>query len=496
MTTNPPAQSFSRPPGVYDLLPNEQAQMAALIKKLEAHIALFGYQTIETPLVEYADLFLTKSGDEALARLFTFEMYGRLLCLRSEFTPSVARLYIEHFQHEPKPIRWQLSGPVFRYESPGRNHSRQFTTFGTELIGAAGSVADTEMIGMAANTLRHIGLSQWGVAIGHVGLLGLLLDRFDLDRQMKRRLLGQVENLRRPDRGRPYVEAEIEKLYSGQADSDLNSLAQAPSNLEQAMQLVLASANLGPLGVGRSSEDIARRLQTKRQRAQQKAQTAAALDLLTAVAQIDHPVAEALPLLAAHLGTDADSIALFDQFRQTLNLITAYGLRPEQIRLQMGLARGLNYYTGIVFEFHSSNGVQLCGGGRYDDFLRVLGAAQDTPAVGFVFGVDRLLAELAPAPVAPASPLLIAPLNQDDVAVAVLIANLLRDSYFPVELHPMAMRSLGAVLASADKRRCSQAMAVDGQKVTYRNLISGVQVTGDYVQIVAQFTGERHEPRP
>ena len=194
--------SSARPPGVYDRLPAEAASITAIEAGLSRVIASFGYQQIETPLIEYADLFLTKSGDEAINRLFSFELYGRQLCLRPEFTASAARLYVERFQHEPKPIRWQVGGPVFRYESPQHSHSRQFTMLGVELIGPSGVAGDAETLGLAALGLYALGLNDWTLTVGHVGLAALALDRFDLDRRTRRFLLGQIENLRRSDRGR------------------------------------------------------------------------------------------------------------------------------------------------------------------------------------------------------------------------------------------------------------------------------------------------------
>src|SRR5215831_3502340 len=148
-----PSTTIGRPPGFYDRIAPEAAEAAAVTSELQRTMSRFGYMLVETPLVEHADLFLTKSGDEAINRLFSFELYGRQLCLRPEFTASAARLYVERFQHEPKPIRWQVDGPVFRYESPQRSHSRQFTMLGVELIGPSGLAGDAETMGLAAQGL-------------------------------------------------------------------------------------------------------------------------------------------------------------------------------------------------------------------------------------------------------------------------------------------------------------------------------------------------------
>src|SRR5579859_2413110 len=225
-----PSPVLGRAPGFYDRNAAETSAAAYVSSLLQRSMRRFGYIPVETPIVEYVDLFLTKSGDEAINRLFTFEMYGRQLCLRPEFTASAARLYIERYQHEQKPIRWQFAGPIFRYESPQRSHSRQFTMLGAELIGPSGVSGDAEMISMAARGLYDVGLKDWTLVIGHVGLVGQLLDRFALDRRTRRLLLGQIENLRRADRGRPYVIEQLEQLYAN-LPSQLERLETLPSNV-------------------------------------------------------------------------------------------------------------------------------------------------------------------------------------------------------------------------------------------------------------------------
>src|SRR5258708_1465156 len=379
-----------RPPGFHDRTPAETAEVSAVTATLQEAMSGFGYALVETPLVEYVDLFLTKSGDEAINRLFNFEMYGGKLCLRSEFTASAARLYIERYQHELKPIRWQFAGPIFRYEAPQRNHSRQFTMLGVELIGPSGAAGDAEAIGLAGRGLLDLGLKEWTFAIGHVGLVGQLLDRYDLDRRTRRMLLGQIENLRRPDRGRAYVEDQFERLYADLPEqlahldqSEAEVILQNPDKISHVFELLIESANLGTTGTGRTNEDVARRLLTKQRRANQRGDVLPALDFLQTLTSIEGTPAEAFPALMALLPDDEAIHATAESFRAAVDLLPAYGIDLERIRLQMGLARGLNYYTGTVFEAHANVGdsdSQLCGAGRYHDLIRAMAAMQYTPA--------------------------------------------------------------------------------------------------------------------
>lgn len=503
-----PQLTLTRPPGFYDRTAQEAAEAADTAARLQAALARFGYQIIETPLIEYADLFLTKSGDEAVNRLFTFELYGRLLCLRSEFTPSAARLYVERWQHEPKPIRWQFAGPVFRYEAPGRGQSRQFTMIGTELIGPSGRGGDAETIALAAQGLRALGLGEYTITIGHVGLVGLLLDRFGLDRRLRRYVLGQVENLRRADRGRPYVEQQLEQLYSGlspvlekldeaQALLELSSdEPDAPDKLGDALQLLLESANLGSSGAGRTNEDIARRLLTKQRRAAQRPAIGQALDFLEALAGISGSPAQAFPALAALVADQHDTRtqAALTDFRAAVDLLAAYGLLDDQIRVDMGFVRGLNYYTGIVFEIAAPDGAALGGGGRYDDFIRVLGAAQDTPAIGFAYRLERILAELRrvgrETGAASAVQALVVPLDEGDDAEAARVAMALRaQTGANVELYTPPTRNLSQVLARTGKRGTPLVVIVgaeeraDGQ-VSLRDMRAGSQTRCTVAEVV------------
>lgn len=493
--------TLSRPPGFYDRLGTESAAVSDLTQRLTEITARFGYQVVETPFVEHADVFLTKSGDESVSRLFTFEIHGRTLCLRSEFTPSAVRLYVERFQHEPKPIRWQFAGPVFRYESPGLGNSRQFTMLGAELIGAAGAGGDAEVIGMAAHALQRVGVSNWSLSVGHIGLTGLLLDGFGLDRRVRRYMLGQVENLRRPNRGRAFVEAELAKLYSGIPEQlpdgtplPTSVLIEDSERFGQALQMLLESADLGSTGKGRSSEDIARRLLAKQRRFGQREQISRALDFLEQLVYLEGPPKEVLPALARIIASDnAAASEAFQMFRATLDLLPAYGIPQEQLNVQMGMARGLNYYTGIVFELYDENGAQLCGGGRYDELIRVLGAAQDTPAVGLAFGVERIATALGldAADSLPRETVaaLIVPLDESDDLIAAQTAMALR-SHGVVEVFAPPTRNLSQVLARANRRGTPYVILIGADErasghLTVKDMRARTQTTATLHEVAA-----------
>ena len=110
----------------------------------------FGYQGIQTPIIEPLELFLRKSGDEIVARMYSFSHWNRRLCLRPEVTASVMRAFVDQLQGHGLPLRVHYAGPIFRYERPSRGRSRQFTVGGrSSSIGASGAAADAEVLHLA-----------------------------------------------------------------------------------------------------------------------------------------------------------------------------------------------------------------------------------------------------------------------------------------------------------------------------------------------------------
>jgi histidyl-tRNA synthetase len=173
----------------------------------------------------------------------------------------------------------------------------------------------------------------------------------------------------------------------------------------------------------------------------------------------------------------------------------------HQVRLNMGLARGLNYYTGLVFEIHSEAG-QLCGGGRYDEFIRVLGAAADTPAVGFVYGIERILSHLRTngAALLPAVEALVVPVDDEDDAEAARVAMRLRTGVHGaiVELYAPPTRNLSQVLARANKRGTPYVIIIGEAErangtVMIRDMQAGTQYTCTVDELIA-LIGAQKEP--
>jgi histidyl-tRNA synthetase len=477
-------KTVPRPPGVRDVLPDEAHAIRQVVGQLEADLERFGYQLVDTPVVEYADLFLTKVGDDLLRRLYEFELRGRSLCLRPEYTAAIARLYVENLQHHPKPIRLQFSGPIFRYETFGSYRSRQTTVVGAELLGASGPVADAEIVGLAHHALRSLGIGEPKLILGNIGLIARCLQHFDLDRQTQQLIIGQIENLRRPDRGRGYVMRQLGTLMESDLDGLLGAALpsederpvgiddglEAEDEIARVVDVMLGSAVVDSHG-SRSLEEIASRLSAKLRRARQREDIVRALEFVEGLCQLHGTPGQVLDVLRERLRGYGAALETLNGLAETIGLLPYYGLREEQIELEVGLARGVAYHTDIIFEIHAPTGPaqHVCSGGRYDDLLQLLGSSQPVPAAGFSIYVEPVIEALdarwrVDASTRQADFLVLAVTN-DEVAHSIRAAQALRELGARVELDCRPATSLKTRLGYADKRGFPYAVIVGPDEV-------------------------------
>jgi len=476
--------SVSRPTGLHDKLPPSAYAEREVIARLQDCLESYGYHLVETPVLEYSELFQRKSGEEWVGRLFTFEHRGRRFCLRPEFTASIGRLFVERLQALPKPLRLQTVGPVFRYESHRRTRSRQFTMVGAELIGASGPAADAEVIAVACEGLERLGIRRYRLILGHVGLLFQFVTRLGLDGRARRFVLDHIESLRKPDRGEDYVRERLRRLYPTppawaealRAKFDALGVEDGQTVSEEQIRLMLdlvySSAGIEEME-SRTREEIAARLYRKLQRAGEMDKILRALDFAGQLGRIRCAPQEAFRQTKEVLDSyGLDDSALLS-LQKVVEILGWHGVSPEIITVDMGLGRGLHYYTGIIFEIHTEGkgaDSQLCGGGRYDELLRILGANQDTPAVGFAYGVERVTEQMKqekgeleeePDSAKWKTDVLVIPISGTEMRYAVEVARRLRRKLgVSVELYLKMGSSLGNSLAYANRRGIPQVVLV------------------------------------
>ncbi|MBK9122734.1 MAG: ATP phosphoribosyltransferase regulatory subunit [Chloroflexi bacterium] len=352
--------------------------MSFSLDGFKSHLAAAGYVQRDTPLLERSDLYSTKGGDRVISRLLTLNHHGAEYALRPEFTASAVRGY----GAAPEAVvRWQFSGPVFSDLFATAERPFQRESVGAELIGFEGPGADSEIIGLAASGLLVQGNSDFTIVVGHAGLSRVLIERYTTDPELVQFLLDQCDTLR--------LEGGLREAAS-RVDEYLAVRSREADGMDSPLEYV-DERSTDTFIAGRRRRDIQGRLAEKRRRAASAGAVKEALEFLADWVSIRSQAPAALARIY-QLGEDNPAVAgIAADLRTTLDLLDVYGVPSDAILLQPHLNRIWEYYSGIVFEFQTADGVSLGGGGRYDGLVRLLGG-RASPAVGFQLNVDALAA--------------------------------------------------------------------------------------------------------
>jgi ATP phosphoribosyltransferase regulatory subunit len=373
----------------------DEAQIAALDEQAQAILGVFasrGYGRQEPSILQPADIFLERSGEEIRRRTFTLtDPAGHELCLRPDLTIPICREHVA--RGGSYPARLCYNGLAFRHQPAEPLRPTQFYQAGAELLGLPDqSAADIEMTTLAVEALHAAGLPDFEVKIGDLGLFSRLVDALDVPPQWRGRL---KRHFWRVD----YFDALLNRASSGTATNTQKLLASigtmsegdARSSLDGLMDM-FAEAPTG----ARSREEIVDRLL-------EQAADAAAMRLDPAVAavisrmlEIKGGATDALrEIRALTKSAGADIEQPIAALEARLGALKSLGLDPARVTFAARFGRNMEYYTGFVIEFWSRDqegSVQVAGGGRYDTLLEALGAKKPVPAVGFVIRTERVLA--------------------------------------------------------------------------------------------------------
>ena len=323
--------SFTALPGFRDFYPAEFAVRAHIMNAWRETARRYGYEEYDGPPLEPLELYIEKSGEEIVRQLYNFEdKGGRAVALRPEMTPSFARMVGARAGGMRKPIRWFSVPQLFRYERTQRGRLREHFQWNVDIVGETSPLADAEVLGVALDGLRMLGLTSDDIVARYNDrrLLELLLETAGVPRDRLLAVYGVIDKMGRESRDDSRVRLQKE--------------AGLGSDIADRIFTIVAADNW-----------------------------AVGLDALSASQAEEH-----LDRLGAY------SAALTD-----------LGL-ADYVRFDPTIVRGLAYYTGIVFEIFDRKGElrAICGGGRYDALLRTV-SDTDLPAAGFGMG-DVVLTEL------------------------------------------------------------------------------------------------------
>jgi ATP phosphoribosyltransferase regulatory subunit len=352
-----------------------------------------GYARVEPAILQPAEPFLDLSGEDIRKRMYlTVDPQVHELCLRPDLTIPVSRDYLAS-PEAGKPAGFCYLGPVFRDRG---NETSEFLQAGIESFGRSDiAAADAEMLALGLEATGHYGLVAPEISIGDIGLFSALIAALDLAPAWKRRLVKDfnhksslVHDLDRLSISTGHTRPEYQGMLAALAGSD-------PAAAHALVTDLLSIAGISTVG-GRSVGEIADRFLEQAALSAHSSlpqETRTLIERFLAIAGEPDEAAAELRALAQDAKIVLDGA--LDLFESRTGFLAARGVDVSRIRFSTAFGRGLDYYTGFVFELHDGGARELgplVAGGRYDGLLTRIGSPAPIPAVGFAVWIERLAA--------------------------------------------------------------------------------------------------------
>ena len=365
---------------------NDQA--VAILKCFAAH----GYTRQEPSILQPADIFLDRSGEEIRRRTFTLtDPSGRELCLRPDLTIPICKTVVD--SKAKLPARICYNGLAFRHQPNQPGSPTQFFQAGVELLGLEDRAAgDIEILSLTVETVRAAGLKDFDLTVGDLAFFGALVDALDVPPHWRARLKRHFWRA-------GYFEELLQRLTHG-GPAEQKSLLASLAGLDHAgarkiVEARLATAGHTPQGL-RTLDEIVDRLME-----QAADEEALHLDedivrVISGLLNVSGPARAALAeirSLTKKAGIDLSKPV--EAMEARLDALQTLGVDPGRVTFAAHFGRNMEYYTGFVFELWSqgaSGSVEIAGGGRYDTLLEAIGAGASIPAVGVAIWTETLLA--------------------------------------------------------------------------------------------------------
>src|SRR3954447_22721005 len=451
------------PRGLADRGPAEIAATRAMVEKIRQVYERYGFEPVETPAMEYTDALgkFLPDQDRPNEGVFSFQDDDeQWISLRYDLTAPLARYVAENFDNLPKPYRSYRAGYVYRNEKPGPGRFRQFMQFDADSVGAPTAAADAEMCMMAADTMEALGIPRGSYLVK-------VNNRKVLDGVLEAIGLGGEENAGR----RLTVLRAIDKFDRLGEDGVLALLGEGRKDGGEEGKGDFTK------GAGLGSDDA---------------------DIVLAVTQKRADWKEAIAAADTYLAKSAVGQAGVSELEEIAKLVTASGYASDRISIDPSVVRGLEYYTGPVYEVELTLETKdekgrpvrfgsVGGGGRYDGLVSRF-RGEPVPATGFSIGVSRLQAALTllgkldnkPAP----GPVVVTVFDRDRVADYQRMVATLRNAGIRAELYlGNPKNNVGQQLKYADKRNSPCAIIQGGDEksrneVQIKDLILGGGLAG------------------
>jgi histidyl-tRNA synthetase len=445
------------PRGFEDRLPGEIAAVDQMIARIRAVYERYGFDPVETPLFEYTETlgkFLPDT-DRPNAGVFSLmDDDEQWMSLRYDLTAPLARYFAENYDRLPKPFRSYRQGYVFRNEKPGPGRFRQFMQFDADTVGAAGPEADAEMCMMMADTMDALGLAGKYVV--------------------------KVNN-------RKVLDGVLESIGLGAAD---------PARSLVVLRAIDKLDRLGPVGVrallGKGREDDSGDF-TKGAEL-----STGQIDTILAYTEAEGHGAPFFAELTKLVSENAKGLEGVDELRAMEALFVAADYGHSRVRIDPSVVRGLEYYTGPVFEIELTFEVRnekgqpvvfgaVGGGGRYDGLVSRF-RNEPTPATGFSIGISRLANALKLTGNLDASavvgPVVVLVMDRDQTSRYQAMVSELRNAGIRAEMY-LGSSGMNAQMKYANRRN-APAVVIEGSQereqnlVTIKDMIAGAEASKQF----------------
>jgi histidyl-tRNA synthetase len=437
------------PRGFRDRGPAEIAAERAVLETVRRVYEGYGFSPLETPAFEYTDALGKFLPDVDRPNEGVFSLQdddGQWLSLRYDLTAPLARYVAANFQHLTKPFRRYQLGPVWRNEKPGPGRFREFLQFDADTVGSASPSADAELLMMLADTLEALGLKRgdYIIKLNSRKLLDLVLQAAEIDPVRRGTVLRAMDKLDRLGEG------------------GVRAL----------------------LGEGRKDESG---------------------DFTKGAGLNDHQASQVMELLAGLPARYRQTPAI-QELEAIKAILETCGYLDDRVVIDTSTIRGLDYYTGAVFEAQLTFPVQneagetvifgsVAGGGRYDDLVARF-TGQTVPATGVSIGVSRLISALTSRGLAAASrPLIVVTvMDKADAASSFKTVSELRAAGLRAEAY-VGTGKFGDQMKYADRRGAAIAVIEGGDErargeVTLKDLALGAELAKS-VESRAAWTADR-----
>lgn len=421
--------------GFRDFLPDQMMAREHLIDVARSVYRSYGFAPIDTPALEYAEVLLGKGGEESDKQVFRFTDQGnRDVALRFDLTVPLARYSAQHIQELGTPFRRYHIAPVWRGERPARGRYREFMQCDFDTIGTASNSADIETLLVINDLFEKIGIERFTIRVNNRKVLNGLLEK----NGVQEHATGILRCLDKLDKiGREKVVEEMVQhvgITAEQAGSvlDMAELQGTPDTVLSALEGLLAGSEVGEAGLA--------------------------------------------------------------NLRELFDTVKACGLPEGRVSLDVSIARGLDYYTGTIYETFLDDlpGIgSVCSGGRYDNLTQKF-TSQILPGVGASLGLDRMLAAMEELKMTQTAstpaPVLVTMFERDRATDYMQMARTLRQAGIGAEVFPDA-KGIGKQMKYANNKGFEVALIAGADEFAagtwqVKGLKSGTQQQANVAEVV------------